>query len=107
MKNLFLFCLISFPSFAQVQIQVVDPELDASSLEEKYNVQYKEKVHNSLPDKDQRDELLEGVKAPLKWDELKKDIFYMDLKSKAIPELLKKYPDVNAQEMKHLKAKRG
>lgn len=107
MKKLipFLF-LVSFTSLAQVQVQVVDENIDSSSLEGQYQVQREHKKSGNIPVKELRDEVLKDVKQAQKWDELKKDIFFMDLERKSIPELVKKYPELKESELKFLKDKR-
>jgi hypothetical protein len=108
MKKLFLFTLLSFAAYSQVQIQVVDPDVDPASFErEGYQVQSKPSHYNVIPEMDKRDTLFQGVKLPAKWDQLDKDIFYMDLKSKSMDQLKLKYPNLSEKLLKDLKAKRG
>jgi hypothetical protein len=104
-----LLFLVSFTTLAQnqgVQVQVVDEHIDSSSLEGRYQVQRTAKKSNALPDRELREEVLKDVKAVQKWDELKKDIFFMDLERKSLPELVKKYPELKESELKFLKDKR-
>lgn len=109
MKTLITLMLAySFTTLAQVQIQVVDPEVDTSELQQRgYQVTREENEFSSLPDKDKRDQLLNELPAAKEWDELQKDIFYMDLKSKSIDQLEKKYPGISKARLKQLKVKRG
>jgi hypothetical protein len=108
MKKLFLFTLLSFAAYSQVQIQVVDPDVDPASFErEGYQVQSKPSHYNVIPEMDKRDTLFQGVKLPAKWDQLDKDIFYMDLKSKSMDQLKLKYPNLSEKLLKDLKAKGG
>lgn len=98
----------SFTAQAQVQIQVVDPEVNTKELEDKgYQVSREEKEFTSLPDRDKRDELLKGLHIANEWDELQKDIFYMDLKSKTLEQLANKYPEISRARLQQLKVKRG
>jgi hypothetical protein len=108
MKKLFLFSLLSFAAYSQVQIQVVDPDVDPASFEgDGYQVQTKPSNYNVIPEMDKRDTLFQGVKLPAKWDQLDKDIFYMDLKSKSMDQLKLKYPNLSEKLLKDLKAKGG
>lgn len=108
MKKLILFSLLSFAAYAQVQVQIVDPEIDPDSFKgDGYQVETKEKTYNVIPEMDKRDTFFSGVKLPVKWDQLDKDIFYMDLKSKTLEQLEKKYPTFPQKQLKELKAKRG
>ncbi len=109
MKTLLIVILcFSYTALAQVQVQVVDPEVDTSELEQKgYKVTREENEFSSLPDKEKRDLLLNGLPTAKDWDELQKDIFYMDLKSKTLEQLSKKYPDISKARLKQLKVKRG
>lgn len=108
MKKLILFSLLSFAAYAQVQVQIIDPEIDPDTFNgDGYSVQTKEIRHNVIPEMDKREKIFEGVKLPAKWDQLDKDIFYMDLKSKSIEKLQLKYPDISVKQLKQLKAKRG
>lgn len=85
-------------------VLLVDPDIEVEDLHQRYNI-HRPRLVNTLPNKEVRDELLDGVSATAKWDELKKDIFYMDLRSKELPLLRKKYPELNEQTLKQLKEK--
>lgn len=98
--------LFSFTTLAQVQVQIVDENIDASSLQDRYQVQREIKKSQTLPARELRDEVLKDVKVIQKWDELKKDIFFMDLERKSLAELVKKYPEIKEAELKFLKDKR-
>lgn len=110
MKKLIpLLFLVSFTTLAQnqgVQVQIVDQDIDSSSLEKSYAVKRSPKKNNVLPDRELRDEVLKDIKASQKWDELQKDIFFMDLQRKSLPDLVKKYPQIKEAELKFLKDKR-
>jgi hypothetical protein len=97
--------LISFSALGQIQIQVVDSQLDTQQLEKKkeFKVTREKDEFSSLPDKQKRDQLIKDLDEIKDWDELQKDIFYMDLKSKSIDKLIKKYPQLPAKKLKALK----
>ena len=103
---LFIMLFSSSISWAQVKVQIVDPDVDSSTLEKDYEVSRKSSPANSLPSKEVRDEIFVNIKSVKKWDELKKDIFFMDLKSKSLSELSAKYPEFTQSDLKSLKAKR-
>ncbi len=108
MKFIFLIGLFSLGAYAQVQVQIVDPEIDASTFQEDgYKVETKATPHNVLPEIETRDNFLSGIKIPAKWGQLEKDIFYMDLKSKSLEKLQIKYPEFPSKQLKELKAQRG
>lgn len=107
MKFLFSFFLITSLAYAQkAQVLLIDEDIDGKELEQNFNV-HKGSTHvSSIPPKAIRDEVLKGVKPAEKWDELQKDIFYMELKSKSVKELKKKYPELSEKELQFLKDKR-
>lgn len=100
-----LLFLFSFMAFAQqARVLIVDPDIDASELKD-YQVD-RPKLHNSLPDREEREEFLAGVEEVKDYDELQKDIFFMDIKSKSLKDLQKKYPDISPVVLKKLKGKK-
>ncbi len=99
-----LLTFISLSSLAQVKIQVVDPELDTTPLEGRsYQIEREEKSFSSIPAKEKRDKLLADVPESKLWDELDKDIFYMDLKNQTIEQLVAKYPKMTKTKLERLK----
>ena len=110
MKNTILFIItltMSSLTYAQkAKVLIVDPDIDATELEKDFEVQRPAKPHNVLPDKDLRDEVLSVVKTVQGWDELKKDILFMDLKSKDLKQLTEKYPELKESELKGLQDRR-
>lgn len=102
---LFSALFLSSPSFAQkAKLLVIDPKVDAKSMEKEFVVE-KPVQKNSLPKLKDRDLLLKDFTAAASWDELQKDIFYMDLKNKSLPVLTKKYPKIEAKMLATLKKK--
>ena len=101
MKFLSLFLLlISVSAFAQkANVLIVDPDVDATELEKDFNVQRPAQAY-ALPDKEERDLVFRGIKSIAGYDELKKDILFMDLKKKAPADLMKKYPELSKQDIK-------
>lgn len=83
----------------------LDPDDDTSSIEDEFQVLAPEKTHNSLPSKQVRDAFLEGIDLDT-WDEWDKDLFYMNLKSRSIEELVLKYPQFEKADLVKLKEKR-
>ena len=109
MKNLILttFLLSATTVFAQkAHITILDPDIDSKEIKRNFNVHRGSTHKSSLPDRDLREEVLSGVELIEAWDELKKDIFFMDLKSKSIADLQKKYPELTIAEIKLLKDRR-
>ena len=97
--------MVSLSAFAQkAQLIVIDPDIETRELEN-FNIQ-KNTHESSIPDRDERELLLNQVAKTKDWDELKKDIFYMDLARKSVSELQKKYPELSAKEIKLLKERR-
>lgn len=112
MKNLIFlyltFYFITFASFAEdkkIQVQIVDPYINSKSFDSKYQVNRDNRAFTTLPDKKLRDEALNSSEATKNWDELQKDIFYMDLKNNTIANLGKKYPKIKKDELIRLKEK--
>ena len=109
MKILIIFTLFicTTQAFAQrANVTILDSEVESKELERNFNVRRGSTHKSSLPDRDFREEVLSGVETVQKWDELKKDIFFMDLKSKSLAELKKKYPELTLAEIKSLKDRR-
>lgn len=107
MKFLFVLILIAPLAHAQkAKVLLIDKDIDEKELQQNFDVQKGSTHESSIPDKNVRDHFLKSVKATSKWDELQKDIFYMDLKSKSVKELKNKYPDISEKELQLLKDKR-
>lgn len=104
----FIICLgIPHLSMAQkAQVLLLDENIDEAELRQNFNVQRGSTSKSSLPDRGSRDKILSAVPAISEWDELKKDIFFMELETKTIPQLKKKYPELNESQIKTLKDKR-
>lgn len=108
-KLICLFLTYSFIAKAHdksVQVQIFDPGIDSSSLEEKYQVHKKKSSYSSLPNKEARDQVLSSFPVTSKWDELKKDIFIMDIKSKTLEELVVKYSEFTKNDFLQLKGEK-
>lgn len=108
-KLIFIICVFSLNVYAEnrgVQVYVTDEFIDSSSLEKKYEVTRVPDKDETLPDLETRDGFLREVDAANHWDDLKKDIFYMDLKFKTLKALVAKYPEIREEELKALKGKR-
>jgi hypothetical protein len=93
----------SYFAFAQLQIQVVDPSLESTYFEERHIVNRTPKVISHLPQKEKRDQVLNTIQLPSHWDELNKDIFFVDLQTKTIKDLLLKYPEIEPRQLEKLK----
>lgn len=107
-KIILLLFIISFNTKAQdktVQVYIVDKDIDEKILGDSYEVTRVPDNGNSLPAKELRDNLLQSVEKTKNWDELKKDIFYMDLKNKDLKYLINKYPEISAEQLKVLQGK--
>ena len=100
--GLFIF---QVPAFAQkAKVLVIDPMIETKDLTTNFDVE-RPVYHNSLPKRNLRDKTLAGIQSSKAWDEVKKDIFYMDLKSKNLNDLKKKYPEVSTDELKKVMGK--
>ncbi|MCM2351577.1 MAG: hypothetical protein NDI69_16255 [Bacteriovoracaceae bacterium] len=109
MKFILMFLMLSCLSVANAQkaeVLLLDEDIDETELKEDFNVHKGSTHRSSIPDRDQRQMLLSKLSAIEKWDELKKDIFYMDLASKSVSQLKEKYPELKLKEIKMLKAQR-
>lgn len=108
MKNFLLpfSLLFSLNLYAQkAQVLILDEDIDASSLERNFKVHRGSNHVSSLPNKTERDEALKDVKEIQKWEEFKKDLLFMDIKSKSLSELSKKYPEISVDQLKEIKDK--
>ncbi len=95
----------SFMAYAQqAKVLIVDPDIDASELKG-HKIERPQQAY-SLPDREEREDLFAGFDAVKNYDELQKDILFMDLKSKSIKELRKKYPELQVSDLKKMKEKR-
>ncbi len=106
MKFLFLL-LLSFSSLAFAQrakVLIVDPDIDTTELKD-YKIERPE-LGYSLPDREEREDLFVGFDAVKNYDELQRDILFMDLKSKTLKELKKKYPELLLSDLKKMKERR-
>ena len=56
-----------------------------------------------FPPTTDRDQVFDSVHLPKNWDELDKDVFYMDLKTKSVHSLIKKYPMFQAKALERMK----
>lgn len=112
MKKLFILLFVfSINSHAQVQpgrakVLVIDPNVDTTELEKKYTVEKPAPSNFVVPNLNDRDKFFERVVFPDSWDDLKKDIFFLELRSKSINDLIKKYPDLKESDIKNLKGKK-
>ena len=100
--SLFIF---PFRAFAQkAKVLIIDPRIETKDLATNFDVE-RPVYHSSLPKRNLRDKTLAGIQSSKAWDEVKKDIFYMDLKSKNLNDLKKKYPEVSTDELKKVMGK--
>lgn len=109
MKTFILLISITLPAFAQEPKAVLlDEGATSDELDKTHEVQKPAPPGNILPGRSEREQFFaENWKDGLKdYDELEKDLLYMDLKSKTILELKKKYPEFTARELEELKTKR-
>lgn len=98
--------LISLTAHAQkAQLLLIDPDIEARELEN-FNIQRGSTHVSSIPDRDAREDFFHEVSKVQEWDELKKDIFYMELERKSVDQLHKKYPELTKKEIKALKDRR-
>ncbi len=104
--SLFLLCSFQQVWAQKAEVLLLDEDIDGKELERNFNVRRGSTHVSSLPDRDIREEALAGIPEIKNWDELKKDIFYMDLKSKTISQLRKKYPELKIKDLKFLKKQR-
>jgi hypothetical protein len=109
MKTLILLSLLSLPALAEEPKAILlDEGATSSELDKRHDVQKAIPPRNILPDRAEREQFFadnwkDGMKD---YDELEKDLLYMDLKSKTILELKSKYPELSPKELEELKTKR-
>ncbi len=109
MRTLILLFCVSFSALAD-DPKAILLEKDASSpeLEKDHTVQKVLPPRKILPARAEREQFFtDNWKDGLKdYDELEKDLLYMDLRHKTILELKQKYPELSAKELEELKTKR-
>lgn len=98
--NILIF-ILSFSSFAQdsrIHVAPLEKNIDTTVLGKKFTHHpYPDENLEFPPNKIERNKLLVKLKIVSKtdkWDELKKDIFYMDYKKLSKPKLVSKYPEL-------------
>ncbi|RPJ73233.1 MAG: hypothetical protein EHM20_12575 [Alphaproteobacteria bacterium] len=114
MKNLFIMLLLlSFnlnlqaqPQYGRAKVLVIGEDIDTTELAKEYVVEKPAPSNLVLPNLNERDIFFEGIIFPEYWDDLKKDIFYVELKSKSLDDLIIKYPDLKVSDIKMLKGKK-
>ncbi len=87
----------------KAHVIILDPNIDSKELEKNFHVHRGSTHVSSIPDRKLRNSFLSDVDKVQKWDELKKDIFFIDLKNKDLSTLKKKYPEFSKTELKSLK----
>jgi hypothetical protein len=105
MKSLILLILLSYPLLVSAQkphVIAVDPTDDLSALTPSFKVDNQVPFESHLPSREERDAYLKEIPETQSWDELQKDIFYEDLKSKSFEALLQKYPSINSSDLRSL-----
>lgn len=98
--------IISLSALAQkADLLLIDENIDASTLEENFNIKKGSTLKSYLPPKEARDDFLKNIPESQSWDEYQKDAFYMDIKKKTSDEIIKKYPYLSKAKVAALKAK--
>lgn len=107
--KLILLSLLSILSYSAVagkaDLLIVDPDIETKELESEFTIR-RPKQFNSLPDRDTRDSVFEGISFIEKMDELGKDILYMDLNHLSDTALLKKYPEATSKDLKTMRSRK-
>jgi hypothetical protein len=109
MKTLMLVFLFStFAIAEEPKAILLDEGATSAELDKTHEVQKAKPPRNILPGKAERDQFFaDNWKDGLKdYDQLEKDLLYMDLKSKTILELKSKYPELSPKDLEDLKTKR-
>lgn len=84
---------------------VVDQEIEADSLADQFTISKEQADLKVFPKKEIIDAFLENEEFARDWDELEKDIFYMNLKTRKMDYLKKKYPHISSEKLRELKSK--
>lgn len=109
MKTFTLLFILTLPVFAEEPKAILlDEGATSSELDKNHQIQKAKPPRNILPARAEREQFFaDNWKDGLKdYDELEKDLLYMDLKSKTILELKSKYPELSPKELEELKTKR-
>ena len=100
---LFILLLFSHLTLAQrAEVTILDPNIDGRSLERSYNVHRGSTHQSSLPDRNVREDLFRHMPELQHWDELKKDMLFMDLGRHSASKIKQKYPSLSDREIQTL-----
>lgn len=86
-------------------VLVINSNADTNQLEKKFKIERPAALTFEMPDLGIRDIFFENIIFPESWDDLKKDIFFLELRSMPLNELIKKYPDLKESDIQNLKGK--
>lgn len=100
-----LFLFVTAAHAQKAQLIVVDPQVNAEALSDQYEIHRPAPSDNKFPTRAEREKSLRGLSSVNDWDELKRDLFYMDLKKLPLKDLKKKYPEVSEKDYSTLEAK--
>lgn len=101
----FSFSMVTNLAAQKADLLLIDENIDASNLENNFQIKKGSTLKSYLPDRSERDAFLKHVPESQNWDEYQKDSFYMDLKKKSVAEVKKKYPNFTSEKISKLKEK--
>lgn len=99
------FTILADVNDGKIKLLIIDKEISAKHLEKTYAIEYPDNPPPIFPSIEKRDHFFIGVEFPKSYDDLQKDMLYMELKTLPLTELTEKYPELEPNELKRLKAK--
>lgn len=109
MKHLLGFLLLttstSLFAMNKPKMIILDKNVETKGLEKDYDLQKEAPKNLPMPSNRELRVLFQDEPLVSKMDELDRDILFMNLKTKTLPELQKKYPDFPPKKLEGLKKK--
>jgi hypothetical protein len=88
------------------KIIFINKDIDGKEFAKKYDIEKPMEPLNVIPDLQERDDFFSGMKFPESWDDLNKDMFYIDVHQRPLSFLIEKYPEIKKDEIVRLLEKK-
>jgi hypothetical protein len=85
------------------KILFLNQNINTKELTGNYDLEKPEGPTNVMPDLAERDSFFSGINFPASWDDLNKDIFYVEIHQRPLSYLIKKYPEIKKEDIARLK----
>jgi hypothetical protein len=88
------------------KIIFLNKDIDGKEFAKKYDIEKPMAPLFIMPDLQERDEFFSGMTFPESWDDLNKDIFYVEIHQRPLSFLIEKYLEINKKEILRLLEKK-